>query len=148
MGVHSSRRFPVPGYNPWLGDCLTIPFIETVVVSEGGVLDYNLRTGRWTEAINPDYPLADETADEYIYQIIYTHEDVGPIACTGLSYTLNSLEYPIQIVFTNETAVVGCLNESGYALSFVPSGSPRGELGVSVGGLVVSGMTQGCIIHA
>ena len=26
------------------------------------------------------------------------------------------------------------------------SGSPRGELGVSVGGLVVSGMTQGCII--
>ena len=31
----------------------------------------------------------------------------------------------------------------------VMSGSPRGELlGVSVGGLVVSGMTQGCIIHA
>ena len=30
----------------------------------------------------------------------------------------------------------------------VPSSSPRGELGVSVGGLVVSGMTQGCVIHA
>ena len=28
------------------------------------------------------------------------------------------------------------------------SGSPRGELGVSVGGLVVSGITQGCVIHA
>ena len=28
------------------------------------------------------------------------------------------------------------------------SGSPRGELGVSVVGLVVSGMTQGCVIHA
>ena len=58
-----------------------------------------------------------------------------------------------NIVYSNSNPACLCIMfvcphlEPGAIAEQMPS-SPRGELGVSIGGLVVSGMTQGCVIHA
>ena len=77
-----NNPFPDDDFQPTFGSCLKIPITETVSVSEGGILDFHLCTGRWTETITPP-------------SVTFTYEDVA-IVCTGLSYTLN--EIPVTTV--------------------------------------------------
>ena len=72
--------------------------------------------------------------------------------CCGYSQASASTQSQKQIwnSLTTRAADIAVQMKPPVAIfeNALTSGSPRGELGVSVGGLVVSGMTQGCIIHA